>query len=493
MASMDPPSNKSRLPGLSKSRYCAGLQCHRLLYTKVHDSDAIPEPDKFTQYLFDQGTAAGELATNFFPDGTEIPAFPIDESIQKTKAALENEAEHIFEAAFNYDNIHVKVDILRSLGNNKFDIIEVKSGTSVKDVHLDDLAIQKYVLEGNGMEVSSTILMHMNKEYRHPDGELFVLSDQTKKVEKRMPDVSQNLEKIRNMLSQDGPPETEIGPQCKKPYECGLMEQCWNHIPEMSIFNIPSFRGKWDYYNQGIILLEDVPEDFIGTPSQMPFIHSFRSGKPHIDKNGLQNMMDKLEGPIYFMDFETLQLAAPKYNGTKPWQQHTIQWSVHILENGNLEHHEFIHTEDSDPREPFIQSLLEVLGDSGSIVVYSASFEGGRLKEIAEAFPQYQARIDNIRARLWDQLVVFRKYYCDSKFKGSNSIKNVLPVLVPSLSYGALEVQEGGAAMVEYARMIALPDGDEKEIIKNNLLKYCKLDTLAMVEIHKFLLAILNH
>ena len=479
----------TKLPGLSKSRYVAGLQCHKLLYTRTHDPDAIPEPDAFTQYLFDQGTAAGELATKFFSGGTVIPAFPIDESIQKTQAALENKAEHIFEAAFNFENIHVKVDVLRNLGG-KFDIIEVKSGTSVKDVHLDDLAIQKYVLEGNGMEINSTILMHMNKEYRHPHGELFVLSDQTEKVNKRMPLVPENLEKMRDMLLQEKHPESRIGPQCKKPYECGLMKQCWNHIPDMSIFTIPGFRGKWDYYNQGIILLEDVPQDFMGTPSQMPFIYSFRSGKPHIDEKGLQDMLDELQEPIYFMDFETLQLAAPKYDGTKPWQQHTIQWSVHILKDGELEpeHHEFIHTEDSDPREPFIQSLLDVLGNSGSIVVYSASFEGGRLKEIAEAFPQYQEQIENILSRLWDQLVVFRKFYCDSKFKGSNSIKNVLPVLVPKLSYKNLEVQEGGTAMVEYARMIGLPDGEEKESIKNSLLEYCKLDTRAMVEIHRVLL-----
>ena len=315
---MDNPIREKRMPGLSKSRYVAGLQCHKLLYTKSHDPDAIPEPDKFTQYLFDQGTAAGKLATDFFPGGTEISAFPIDESIQKTQAALESDAEHIFEAAFNYENIHVKVDVLRNLGG-KFDIIEVKSGTSVKDVHLDDLAIQKYVLEGNGMEVNSTILMHMNKEYRHPDGELFVLSDQTEKVKKRMTDVSHNLDKMRLILEQAEPPESRIGPQCKKPYECALMGHCWQHIPEMSIFNIPGFRGKWDYYNQGIILLEDVPQDFMGTPSQMPFINSFRTGKPHIDEKGLQNMLDELEEPIYFMDFETLQLAAPKYGGTRPW------------------------------------------------------------------------------------------------------------------------------------------------------------------------------
>ncbi|MCK5396823.1 MAG: DUF2779 domain-containing protein, partial [Thermoplasmata archaeon] len=181
---MDYPIIEPKLPGLSKSRYCAGLQCHKLLYTKVHDRDKIPEPDAFTQYLFDQGTAAGELATKFFPGGTEIPAFPIDESIAKTQAALDKGVEHIFEAAFNFQNIHVKVDVLRNLGENKFDIIEVKSSTRVKDQHLDDLAIQKYVLENNDLEINSTILMHMNPDYRHPDGELFILSDESEKVEK---------------------------------------------------------------------------------------------------------------------------------------------------------------------------------------------------------------------------------------------------------------------------------------------------------------------
>ena len=182
MVSMDHPLKEPKLPGLSKSRYCAGLQCHKLLYTKVHNPDAIPKPDPFTQYLFDQGTAAGELATDFFPGGIKIPAFPIDESIQKTQEALNNQAEHIFEAAFNYKNIHVKVDILRNLGQNKFDIIEVKSSTRVKDQHLDDLAIQRHVLEGNDLAINSTILMHINSRYRHPDGKLFLLSDETDKV-----------------------------------------------------------------------------------------------------------------------------------------------------------------------------------------------------------------------------------------------------------------------------------------------------------------------
>ena len=483
MTSADP----DKFPGLSKSRYCAGLQCHKLLHIRSHNPELIPEPDPHTQFIFDQGTETGELATEEFRDGVTIPAFPIDEAIEQTKKALEEGAKHIFEAAFNYENIHVKVDILVNHGNDHVDIIEVKSSSGVKDVHIDDMAIQRYVLEGNGFVVGKTSLMHLSPYYVHPRGHLFIISNETAAVNDRMQEIPSNLDEMRKMLQTPSPPDTGIGPHCTKPYDCALRSMCWEHIPDMSIFNIPRFGKKWEFYEQGIIELDQLPDSVKGTPTQKPFLDAYRSGKTIIDKVGLESMLAELEDPIYFMDFETLQLAVPKHNGTKPWQQMTIQWSVHILRDGEVIHHEFIHDSEEDPRKPFIDSLLDVLGDTGSIVVYS-SFEKSRLNDIAKAFPEYKNRIDKVNARLWDMLVIFRKFYCDARFKGSNSIKAVLPVMVPSLSYKDLEVQEGGAAMVEYARMIGLPEGEERENIKNNLLEYCKLDTLAMVEIYRKLI-----
>lgn len=486
MTAMDSDNpERHRIPGLSKSRYCAGLQCLNLLYHRVHIPELIPDPDPHTQFVFDQGTAAGESATERYEGGTRIPAFPIDESVKLTKIALEKKSKYIFEAAFNHEEIHVKVDILVNYANNHVDIIEVKSSTKVKDVHIDDLAIQRYVLEGNGLVVNGTYLMYLNPDYIHPGDNLFAISDESAVVEDKMPELPDNLKAQREMLRAPEPPEIGIGPHCDKPYECALKYMCWKHIPEVSVFSIPNIRNKkWEFYDQGIIELDQLPASFKGTPSQRPFLDSYRSGVTIIDKLGLESMMTELSDPIYFMDFETLQLAVPKHNGTKPWQQITTQWSVHILKEEKLTHHEFIHESEEDPREPFITSLLDVLGSTGSIVVYS-SFEKSRLNDIARAFPEYKERIDRIIIRLWDQLEVFRKFYCDAKFGGSNSIKDVLPVLVPELSYKNLEVQEGGMAMVEYARMIELPDGEEKELIKHNLLEYCKLDTLAMVEIYK--------
>lgn len=485
---MDRPPFRSeaqlQIPKLSKSRYCAGLQCPLLLHRLVNSPELVPEPDRFSQYQFDQGIAAGRLATKMYEPGVHIPEFPITESLEKTKKALEEGAEHIFEAAFSFQGIHIKADILVNRSKGHADLIEVKSSTKVKEQHIDDLAIQRFVLEGNDLSVDSASILHMNPDYRHPDGELFLLSDQSPTVDARMEEIPENLRVMRKVLRAGEPPKTDIGPQCGKPEDCPLKPECWKHIPELSIFNIPNLRKeKWEFYGQGIIGIDQLPEWFKGKPYQKPFLDSCRTGKPVIDKPGLRAMLAELKEPLYFMDFETLMLAVPMHAGTKPWQQLTVQWSVHVLENGKLSHHEFIHDTATDPRIQFIESLLDVLKDEGSIIVYSAPFETGRLEEIADSFPQYRERIDRVIARIWDQLLAFRNFYCDARFCGSNSLKKVLPVMVPELSYKTLEVQEGGTAMAEYARMISLPEGKEKEKIKQNLLEYCKLDTLAMAEI----------
>ncbi len=490
MSSPYPEPDDPRIPGLSKSRYCAGLQCHKLLYHRVHDKDIFSPVGAHTQYIFDQGSLVGERATKEFEGGVTIPAFPIDDSIQLTQDALRDGDKHIFEAAFNFEEIHVKVDVLRNKGNDHVDIIEVKSGTMVKDVHIDDLAIQRYVVEGNGLVVDNTFLMHLNPFYQHPGSSLFIISEENAGVDERMNDVPANLKVMRDALKSPSPPETDIGPHCTKPYACDLKYLCWKHIPDISIFNIPRFGKKWEFYEQGIITIDQLPISIKGTPTQKPFLEAVRTGRTIIDKIGMENMLAELEEPVYFMDFETLQPAIPKFAGTKPWTQIPTQWSVHILKDGGVIHKEFIHDSDSDPRKAFIVSLLDVLGDTGSIVVYS-SFEKTILNSVAKVFPEFRPGVDKVIDRLWDMLIMFRKFYCDPGFKGSNSIKAVLPIMVPELSYKDLEVQEGGAAMAEYAKMISLPEGgEERNTIKNNLLEYCKLDTLAMVEIYRRLL---NH
>ena len=228
------------------------------------------------------------------------------------------------------------------------------------------------------------------------------------------------------------------------------------------------------------------------------YIHNERTAKDVIDrigvwtqwgrqKSGGKDELDSLVEPIYFLDFETVNWAVPKHDGMKAYRQMPFQWSIHVMDGGGEpEHKEFLWDNKEDPRKALADSLLDALGDKGTIVMYS-SFERTALNNLAEELPEYRDRVDAVIGRLWDLLEIFRKYYIDANFGGNNSIKNVLPVLVPGEGYGNLEIQEGGLASAMSAKMIS-KEGQEKEKIKNDLLEYCKQDTQAMVDIYRALL-----
>ncbi len=472
---------------LTKSKYMNGIQCPRLLYKVVNMPDDIPPPDEATQFIFKQGNEVGEMARKVFPGGIRIQMFPWHTITKRTKAALNSLAEHVYEAGFLHDEVVVLVDVLRKLDGKTVDIIEVKQSTRRKDEHIPDLAIQKYVVEGNGFKVNKTFLMHLNRDYVHPgggDAELLAMEDCTEEVNEHLATVPERLAAMKETCELHSPPRMDIGPHCTSPRECALMPECWARVPKPSIFNITGYRNKWDLYEQGIVQLKDVPDDIKLSNSQQAFLDSYRLGHPIIDTRAIQEELGKMEKPIHFLDFETINWAVPKHEGMRSYMQVPFQWSLHTLEDGKLEHKEFLWDNQDDPRLQLTEKLLDALGDKGSIVVYS-SFEKSRLNELADAFPEHRDRINAVVDRLWDQLEIFRNFYTDAAFGGSNSIKNVLPVLVPNLSYKDLEIQQGGLAMATFAKFIEMKPGQEKEKIRDALLKYCERDTFAMVEIHR--------
>jgi hypothetical protein len=208
-----------------------------------------------------------------------------------------------------------------------------------------------------------------------------------------------------------------------------------------------------------------------------------------VDEDAVQDRLASLEYPLHFFDFETINPPIPQYPGTTPWQQVPFQYSLHLVDEPGAEprHEAYLHDETSDPREPLIQHMIDHVEDAGSIVVYS-SFEERQLKNLADAFPTYRDSLEEFIERLWDQEKFFsEREYLDVDFHGRSSIKVVLPVLVPSLSYDHLDVQDGTAAQRAFEKMISLPDGDRRSDIRDQLLEYCKLDTRAMQEIHRTL------
>jgi hypothetical protein len=479
---------------LSKSRYLSGLQCVKRLWIEIHKPELIPEPAPSQKKIFDQGTEVGRLARERFLRGVLIEADheSIGEAIHQTKAALTSGAEIIFEGAFATDSTLVRPDVIRKIGQDDWELIEVKSSTQVKPENLQDVAIQTYTLRTFGLNVTRMTLMHINNQCVFPDlSNLFTQADVTEKVDRLQAEIPAKVNEFLRVLQSDSEPEIRIGAQCSSPYDCPLRGYCWSWVPKYSIFNIPGLQWskKAKLLADDLVDLETIPDDFKLNDAQSRFLNSYDSKMPIIDWDGIHDILSTLKYPIYFLDFETDNPAIPRLEGTHPYEQFPFQFSCHILqENGDLTHAEYLHRDLTDPRQTLCEALLDILGDSGAIIAYNAAFEIGRLKQLADWFPQHKPRINSIISRVWDQLKIFKQHYSDYRFGGSNSIKHVLPIIVPSMSYENLEVPEGGAAQIAWNEMIRLPESPEKSKLITNLKTYCGQDTLAMVEIHRFLL-----
>lgn len=492
---------------LTKSKYLNGLQCHkRLWYEKNYPGRAAPT-SRAQQRIFNQGEEVGQCAQKLFPDGHLIDATCPDESVEQTQEAIIRGVPYIFEASFIYDGVWVRCDILQR-DSNSWKIIEVKASNNVKEKNKDkykeeslhDLAIQKYVLTEAGISISGTQLMHTNKKCVYPDlSNLLTIEDVTDKVNRLMGDVPNKIEKFKRILDGDAEPAIPIGRQCDNPHLCPFKDYCWRHVPKCcSIFTIPqlSWQKKNELVERDILSVYSLTDDFRRTElteNQSDYVNMVVNNQPEIDREAIRHLLSKIKYPIHFFDFETCNPAIPRFGGLTPYQKFPFQYSCHILKSdGSLTHQEYLHTDTTASRLPIVKSLLNHISDVGSVVVYNARFEREILEELAQFFPGYSEALQSIVCRLWDQLEIFRNHYKHPGFRGSNSLKSVLPVLVPSLSYGDLDIQEGDDAQAVWEEMIRTENEEARNNMINHLKKYCEMDTLAMVGIHKALLLQVN-
>jgi len=479
-------------PVLSKSKYLTGLNCTKALWLGAHEPKRAAPPSVFQQHLFRQGREVGLRAQAEFPGGLLIraPSSAAAKAVRDTREALDAGADVLFEAAFMYDDILVRVDVLKR--NDKgWEILEVKSTTRVKEEHLPDVAVQRYVLAGSGLEVRSARLMHLNRECVYPElSDLFVREDLGDRLKEHAAEVAGNVRAFKQILALANCPEIRIGPHCTRPYECPFKAYCWRHVPRVSIFNIPrlSERNAEELVSKDILSVEDIPAGYPLSAGQERFVALQRSRRPDIDWPAIRAELETLEFPLYFLDFETDSPALPRFEGLRPFDKLPFQYSCHILQaDGRLESCGYLHTDASDPRPPLARSLAARIGPRGRLVAYNAAFEKQVLIALSEQVPGLKAELLDLGGRLWDLLDIFRLHYADPRFEGSNSIKNVLPVLVPRLSYDSLSVRNGSDAQAVWNRLIRLEEGGQKFRLKRNLEAYCSQDTLAMVEIHRVL------
>ena len=349
-------------------------------------------------------------------------------------------------------------------------------------------------MQQSGLYADEIGLMHLNRECRAPDlSNLYIIEDVKEDAQALLPEVAEDVVEMRLLDELAEEPAIDIGRHCFKPDKCPFYDTCWQGIKGLTIFNIPRLKleKEQELRDMGILYLADVPPDFPLTATQREYVDFHVGEKVQIDHAAIKEALDGLQYPLTFFDFETISYAVPRFDGTAPYQQAPFQYSCHVLQaDGTLTHAEYLHTQTGDPRPALLQKLLEDIGPRGHIIVYNATFEKGILKGLAESFAQHASQLQGMIDRLWDQLVIFRKHYRHYAFGGSNSLKAVLPVMVPDLSYDSLTVADGLMAQVAWEEMINMPSGAEKDQLAADLLAYCRLDTQAMVEIHYALLGL---
>jgi len=477
---------------LTKSKYLKGLQCPRLLWVKVNDKSRLPEPDANTQKTFDVGEIIGVLATKVFSNGIDLSEQEFVENIENTREALD-ERKPIFEAGFYPGKLYSRADVLVPVRGGMWDIIEVKSGTKVKDVNVHDVSFQKYVYEKEGLKIRKCFLMHINNAYVK-DGkiepkELFVQTDISEQVEEFSEGIGERIENMLKIISSKVEPKCSIGVHCSDPYDCDLKGECWEEVPEGSVFEFKGmFRKKcFELYDKGIVCIKDVPENVKLNDKQMIQRRLAFDKGVHINKEGVKDFLGRLKYPIYYLDFETINPSIPKFDGMRPYQRIPFQFSLHVQDKGGgkVKHIGFLSEGVEDPRLAFLQALKDGLGDSGSVLVWNQSFEKGVIKECCEAFPEFEEWGEGILNRVKDLMDPFKNFdYYDSRQKGSASIKKVLPVM-SKLSYKDMEIGKGDLASLEWERVVfdSRVDEKEKDRVMRALEKYCELDTLAEVEI----------
>ena len=407
-----------------------------------------------------------------------------------------------FEETFIDGNYQARADaVARFPELGVLDIYEIKSANSVRKEDQYDATFQRLVVEGSE-EVRDLYLVHLNKEYLR-EGELdpeklFLVVNMNQEIEALREEVRISRELAWEVSLQETPEGVET---CLNPKECPCPGICHPSLPDFPIYNLPylSRNKKMELKSQGIISIHGIPDQYPLSESQSLHKTAVVMGRPLIDPRGIREELEQLEYPLTFLDYETYNPGIPFFDGYHPWEHIVYQYSLHILRGpkGKVEHHELLLTGEGDPGPELVRTLADTLPQTGSVIVWYRPFEASRNSEMAERYPEYRDFLLGINHRIYDLMDVFKKgYYVDPGFKGSASIKKVLPVLAPEFEgeYEKMEISHGEGAMLAWA---AIQSGnvskDQLEEVRRKMLTYCKLDTLAMVKIWEKLLEIIEN
>lgn len=482
---------------LSKSRYCKAVQCKKIIWLKKYKPEYAIQKAK--DAVLNNGTAVGQLAKGLFGKYEDIEFNEdLNIMIKQTKELLKNIPNIITEASFNYNNNFCSVDILKN-NLDGIEIYEVKSSTEISEIYLDDVAYQYDILNNLGFNIKKACIVYINNKYIRQEeldlNKLFNIEDVTEIAKSKQQEIKKNINELNKYMEEnkENEPKDDIGIKCFKPYECEFWEYCTKKLPKPNVFDIKGgmhLDKKFEKYYEGKISFEDLQNENLNPKYLEQIEFELNDLQSKIDKEEIKEIMKSLKYPLYFLDYETYQVAIPEINGTKPYQQLPFQYSLHIIkeEGAEIEHREFLaDINDKDLIRHFAESLIKDIPDNGSVIIYNKAFEPARNREIAKMYPDLEDELERINRNMIDFLEPFkqRKYYT-KEMQGSASIKYVLPALYPNdpeLDYHNLPVVHNGGEASEAFLSLKEKSKEEQEKIRQGLLVYCKLDTYAMVKI----------
>ena len=507
---------------LSKTTYCDGVQCKKMLWLKKFKPEcAVADEDKTKK---ENGIKVGNLAKGLFGKYENVEKDDNHIMVQKTRELMLKEPNIITEASFSFDNNFCSVDVLKN-DRDGVEIYEVKSSTSIyvddsdkkKEEYLNDAAFQYFVLSRLDLNVKKVCIVHVNKNYKLDKKfsikKFFKIEDITEEVKQRQDEVRINIEMMKKYIDEHGSenePIKKIGMHCFRPYPCAFWQYCTRELPEPNVFDLRGMRSstKLKKYYDGKITFKDLKKEYVSkkkkaskknNESKNEYLDKYEQQidyeineiNPDIDEDAISRFLESLEYPLYFIDYETIRPVIPIIEGTKPYQQIPFQYSLHIIKEENddeAEHKEFLaEVDDENMIRTFAENMIKDIPEEGSVIVYNKDFEYNRNKEIAEMFPDLKKSMCKINCNMVDIMVPFkeRKYYT-KEMQGSYSLKYVLPALYPDdpeLDYSNLPVVHNGGEASDAFESLKDKSAEEQEEIREGLLKYCELDTLAMVKI----------
>ena len=497
---------------LSKSKFILGQQCIKSFWLDINNIEPTNPPDDGAKERLSAGNEVGEISKQIFSGGKEVPYLPGKEKemFRITKKFIDDGVTSIYEGSFICDDIFVRVDLMHKTKKG-WDIYEVKSSSSVRSYHEYDASIQWHVLKKlNIFDLNEVFIITLNNKFSKKKKinpiNLFNIHPVTEIVDKNKLEVENKINELKEISMSHKEPELKIGLHCKKPHACVYFDKCWpSNINEINsvfkLYRLP-LKKKLKLYNEGIDTYEKITNTESFSSIQKLQLEAYKKKTPVINKNKIKTFINKIKYPISYFDFETFTDAIPIFDKQRPHMQMPFQYSLHIQmnEDEKLEiddnHFEFIAEHDKDPRRSIAESMIKNFPKDGTIIAYNQSFEKRCVQSLAEYCPDLSDELLALNERFIDLIEPFRGGgFYHSKFKGSFSIKNVLPVICPSnsvLDYKALDINNGGMAMSAYKELRNSSKNVEIETTRKNLFKYCRLDTYAMYAIYIKLLQIIK-